>query len=297
MVLPIWFLVLLLVNISQAKAGICWRRQHADKTCSGFFKIVSRQEDCCSRGGVAFSNGASSTKIFFYMFIKRPPCSLCAGACSNMKCFNGWKCKVASTGVPACKCQPDCPALTGSPVCGSNGRTYASKCHFLRESCRLRRLKIDYNGPCKKFCIDVTCPKKEVCVADKNGNSYCIDARCPTTCPQTSGAVCGTDRKTYQNECSLKKASCESGRKVRAAYLGPCHNAKTCDKIRCPRHKKCVLDVSNQPRCVSCSCTLSPDGLPVCGSDGKKYNTWCHMRRASCNTGRLIIVRASEDCK
>ena len=74
------------------------------------------------------------------------------------------------------------------------------------------------------YCHGVQCSGTQVCIADKSGNSYCIDTRCPTVCPRSKYPVCGTDRKTYGTECALKKASCVSGRKINLAYLGLCQS-------------------------------------------------------------------------
>eukprot|EP00794_Sanderia_malayensis_P009772 gene9772-10771_t len=218
-------------------------------------------------------------------------------ACNNIKCQVGWQCMVNSQGVPGCRCQPDCSKFKTTPVCGSNGKTYSSKCQLLRESCRKKGLVVEYKGQCKKYCVGVRCAQKEVCVADKDGNSYCISTRCPTACPSGLNQICGTDKKTYRNECLLKKASCEGGRKISLAYLGQCRITRTCTNVKCPRGKQCVLYATAQPRCIRCDCVLRQNGLRVCGSNGKRYKTWCHMRKESCQKGRMIFVDASKMCK
>ena len=70
----------------------------------------------------------------------------------------------------------------------------------------------------------------------------------------------------------------------------------SCQDVRCPGRTRCVLDVNNKPRCQHCGCALSRSGLPVCGSDGKKYKSWCYMRRHSCLTGRMIRVNPLTTC-
>merc|ERR1712117_630209 len=59
-----------------------------------------------------------------------------------------------------------------SPVCGNNGRTYASSCEA---NCKGESLRC--NG---------TCPCKE-----------CV-------CPEVYSPVCGTDSSTYSNDCRAK---------------------------------------------------------------------------------------------
>lgn len=54
-----------------------------------------------------------------------------------------------------------------------------------------------------------------------NNNLLFID-KCGPTCSQAESEVCGTNQKTYRNECHLKRESCKTGKHVRKQYDGKC---------------------------------------------------------------------------
>ncbi|XP_065060391.1 follistatin-like isoform X2 [Rhopilema esculentum] len=259
---------LILGWLTLSNAGICWRRKNSDGKCSGFRGFYSSQKSCCE-----------------------------ADSCSKLTCEEGMACRLSADGLPLCYCQTDCSTYKHGPVCGSDGRTYKSECYMRKRSCGQHRLDVEYRGTCKKNCVGVTCLERQVCVADRSGNSYCINTHCPSACPSTVSRVCGTDGKTYLNKCALKKASCVGGRKIDFAYLGTCEVKNSCRDVQCPKKTKCMLDVNLQPRCDFCDCTESERGLPVCGSDGKKYKSWCHMRKHSCSIGKIIRVDPRLKCQ
>ena len=45
---------------------------------------------------------------------------------------------------------------------------------------------------------------------------------CPKGCPKILSPVCGSDGKTYSNECVLKMTACESGEDITKVHDGPC---------------------------------------------------------------------------
>lgn len=67
--------------------------------------------------------------------------------------------------------------------------------------------------------LDVKCSEPEVCQLDPDRNPVC---RCSETCSLEFAPVCGSDGKTYSNECSLRQQSCRSRKNLRIIYRGKC---------------------------------------------------------------------------
>ena len=49
-----------------------------------------------------------------------------------------------------------------------------------------------------------------------------IGRECLRNCPKILDPVCGSDDKTYPNECVLKIAICKSQGTISMAHYGPC---------------------------------------------------------------------------
>lgn len=116
------------------------------------------------------------------------------------------------------------------------------------------------------------------------------------------GAVCGTDGRTYRSVCRLKKRACRrSSSTLHVAYHGPCQTS--CDRVRCPAGKSCLVDQNLTPHCVRCAprrChrlpTTAKEDARVCAADGRTYHSACHLREAACRRGRAIPVAYRGKC-
>ena len=67
-------------------------------------------------------------------------------------------------------------------------------------------------------CEDMTCSFNARCVVDSNFKASC---QCPK-CPPTTRRVCGSDGRTYVNECELRKRSCTTKSNIRVLHQGKC---------------------------------------------------------------------------
>ncbi|CAH8650296.1 unnamed protein product [Heterobilharzia americana] len=175
--------------------------------------------------------------------------------------------------IPQCIC-PTCPENgLGGQVCGSDGQTYRSECHLRSSACQRHSLDLTVKsrGKCDA-CQTKQCKYYAICQLSAFGEPQCI---CPTDCLYVRKPVCGTDGKTYENECFLKVKSCADQREVHVAQEGYCRPCAA----GCPlgfqcRNGQCVCRDTCPPK--------HPTELDVCGTDGKLYPSECELKRQSC---------------
>merc|ERR1711973_164074 len=109
-----------------------------------------------------------------------------------------------------------CPASTNKPVCGSNGKTYSSECHFKFAKCWKPSLKIVQQGSCQVIKPAVIKKNKKKPVA-----------------------VCGSNGKTYPSKRKFRKAKRNSRFKITIKHKGECSKPvkKTKKNRRCKNGK------------------------------------------------------------
>lgn len=154
--------------------------------------------------------------------------------------------------------------------------------------------------PCKESCAKVKCEAGRTCVLRKGVPKCVCSSVCKEGKKRPKQSVCGTDGQTYKNWCKLRKKACNQKLKnLSVAYYGACQSS--CDKVKCPEGKTCLLDQNLTPHCIKCSKKRCPPVVSkhrqVCGSDGITYKSACHLRDVACYAGKAIPIAYKGSCK
>ncbi|KAJ0174480.1 hypothetical protein K1T71_009588 [Dendrolimus kikuchii] len=142
--------------------------------------------------------------------------------------------------LPPCVC-----TRNFRPVCGSDGRTYSNACLL--------------NCERSKGNTDLTVAKEGSCE-----DQPLVEPAC--ACTFNYAPVCGSDGRTYPNQCSMNCAR-SSLPSLEIRHTGECK--------------------ASAPEISSCAC--SRDMKPVCGSDGNTYNNICLLNCATASNRGLTL--------
>ncbi|XP_052338523.1 agrin-like isoform X4 [Oncorhynchus keta] len=171
-------------------------------------------------------------------------CELHVRACTkqlDLRVLAQGECKTCGSAVCAwgaqciqnkCECT-QCQGQAFSPVCGSDGMTYDNTCELGLASCVLKKkIEVAKLSSCEEECgSGGSASGVESCEQDRCrtfGGSWDEDTEddrcvCDFDCNRVPrNLVCGSDGKTYSNECEMKKASCERQRHLLIQNHGPC---------------------------------------------------------------------------
>ncbi|XP_048580646.1 fibrillin-1 isoform X2 [Nematostella vectensis] len=223
--------------------------------------------------------------------------------CGKRRCGFYAQCEVVN-GSAQCVCPSICP-LHYSPVCGSDGNMYSNECAMRAAACKQQKMitpslpsKCKLDDPCD---VTLCSHPLQKCIL-VSGVPRC---ECPMfKCSANRSDVCGSDRMTYSNECTLTQTACQESKNLTVVSQGPCPpNPKLasgqpldpCEISLCSHPQHTCHNIDNTAVC-KCRQMMTADYTPVCASDGKTYPNRMSMENAGCEKNMILRIVSQGEC-
>ena len=95
-------------------------------------------------------------------------------------------------------------------------------------------------------CANMTCPFYGYCVASQTT----AECKCDSACIEIYAPVCGTDGKTYINDCHMRRQACIDQKNITVSYKGECsksNDLQLLNNILLVRRLNVIYDNTTEP--------------------------------------------------